>query len=90
MTLGVLDENRSIDRWDFWINHIADVPWGVVAFLIVVVLRASKVIDDAALTGLGSAAGLLGIGHGLHLGAKHLAQRANRPAGASRVDSVRT
>jgi hypothetical protein len=61
--------------WDEWIDHIADIPWGVIAFFVVLILLLTGHLKAGDLTGLGSAAGLLGVGHGIHLGAKHLARR---------------
>ena len=61
--------------WDTLISTVADVPWGVIAFGVVLGLNTSGHLSNDALTGLGSAAGLLGVSHGIHLGAKHLAGR---------------
>jgi hypothetical protein len=57
---------------------IADVPWGVIAFFTVLILLLTNQLEAADITGLGAAAGLLGVGHGLHLGAKHISRRSNR------------
>jgi hypothetical protein len=61
--------------WDRWIDFIADVPWGVIAFFVVLILLLTDNLAPDDITGLGTAAGLLGVGHGIHLGAKHLGQR---------------
>ncbi len=63
------------ERWESFIDHVADIPWGLIAFLIIAVLILWHVlrqqdIDNAK--ALLPAAGLLGVGHGLHTGSKHL------------------
>ncbi|HEY3207302.1 MAG TPA: hypothetical protein VGJ58_10165 [Gaiellaceae bacterium] len=56
-------------------NLIADVPWGVIAFFTVLILLLTHRLRAGDITGLGTAAGLLGVGHGIHIGAKHLSRR---------------
>ena len=61
--------------WQLVVERITDVPWGILAFVVIVVLMFSHVIssDDLAnAKALLPAAGLLGIGHGIHQGSKHL------------------
>jgi len=53
---------------------IADVPWGVIAFFTVLILLLTHRLSADDITGLGTAAGLLGVGHGIHIGAKHLSR----------------
>jgi hypothetical protein len=61
--------------WDRWIDRIADIPWGVIAFIVVLILLLTHDLKADDITGLGTAAGLLGVGHGIHLGAKSLGRR---------------
>jgi hypothetical protein len=58
--------------WEGSVDKVADVPWGLIAFAALVTLNALGHLSDDALTGLGAAAGLLGLGHGIHTGTKHL------------------
>lgn len=55
-----------------WMDTLADFPWGVLAFLLILGLTAVGIIGGADARGLATAAGLLGIGHGIHTGSKNL------------------
>ena len=62
-------------RWDCVIDKIADVPIGVLAFISIAALMACGVITGAQVDNakaLLTAAGLLGVGHAIHTGSKHL------------------
>jgi hypothetical protein len=65
--------------WDRRIGYVADIPWGVIAFFAILILVLAGALEPQDVTGLGTATGLLGVGHGLHLGAKHLASRRDAP-----------
>jgi hypothetical protein len=54
------------------LSWFLDVPWGVVILAVVVVLVAINEISGEEARALATAAGLLGIGHGIHTGAKNL------------------
>jgi hypothetical protein len=77
MTARVLESlgMKAPGDWDAWMYVIADVPWGVVAFFTVLILLLTDHLSGDDITGLGTAAGLLGVGHGIHIGAKHLSRR---------------
>lgn len=63
---------EPLDRWDrFWLRF-ADVPWGLIIFAIATLLTLLPEVDAADLRALATAAGLFGVGHGIHTGAKHL------------------
>jgi hypothetical protein len=54
------------------LSWFLDVPSGVVILAVVVVLVAINEISGEEARALATAAGLLGIGHGIHPGAKNL------------------
>lgn len=54
------------------LSWFLDVPWGVLILAAVVVLVAINEISGEEARALATAAGLLGIGHGIHTGAKNL------------------
>ena len=64
--------------WSRLVELVADVPWGILAFVGIILamlfhwLTPEGVADAKALL---PAAGLLGIGHGIHQGTKHLRPR---------------
>jgi hypothetical protein len=63
---------------DAFFERIADIPWGVLLVLVLVALLVfGKVKGDDIQTirALAASAGLFGIGHGIHSGAKHFAKR---------------
>jgi hypothetical protein len=47
----------------------------VIAFFVVLILLLMDQLSSDDMTGLGTAASLLGVGHGIQLGAKHLRRR---------------
>lgn len=60
--------------WEALIEKITSFPWGILVFLVLLVLMFSKVLKAEELSNakaLLPVAGLLGIGHGIHQGAKH-------------------
>lgn len=58
--------------WNWWILHIADVPWGLaLAVVALPYLFLGGVEQGQALL---MAAGLFGIGHGVHTAAKTMRQ----------------
>jgi hypothetical protein len=66
---------RPDNWWECLVERIADVPWGIFAFLAILGLLLSNALnseDVANAKALLPAAGLLGIGHGIHQGSKHL------------------
>jgi hypothetical protein len=73
-------KNRNV-TWTPWERRwdaVADVPWGLIAFAAIATLEVAGAIAAADVTTLGTAAGLLGVGHGLHTGSKHLGGRGRR------------
>ena len=63
---------------DPFFERVADIPWGVLLVLVLVVLLATKKVqgsDIQTIRALATTAGLFGIGHGIHSGAKHFAKR---------------
>lgn len=63
------------DWWECLIEKITDVPWGILAFLVIIVLMLFNLLsgtDLANAKALLPVAGLLGIGHGIHQGSKNL------------------
>ena len=61
-----------LDRLSDRSNRLSDVPWGVLLLALVIGLVAFHVMSGDDARGLATAAGLLGIGHGIHSGAKNL------------------
>jgi hypothetical protein len=64
-------EEDGASGWPLIIERVADVPWGIVTFVGLLVLLWAGAIDSEDLKALGTAAGLLGVGHGIHMGSKH-------------------
>lgn len=65
-------ENTGWRRTEAWFDRIADVPWGLLLALIGLVLLVVSPGRADASSGLWTAAGLFGVGHGIHR-----ARRAN-------------
>jgi hypothetical protein len=61
--------------WDQIFERIADIPWGVVLLITLVILVTSGRVQADAIRTFATAAGLFGIGHGIHTGSKHFAKR---------------
>ena len=59
--------------WDWWILHIADVPWGLALAVVALPYLFSGNTDQAQ--ALLMAAGLFGIGHGVNTAAKVMKER---------------
>jgi hypothetical protein len=58
--------------WNWWILHIADIPWGLaLAVVALPYLFLGMVVQGQAML---MAAGLFGIGHGVHTAAKIMKQ----------------
>ena len=65
--------------WDKRIRQVADIPWGVVVLIVLVVLAATRLLPSSDdLRAFAAAAGLLGVGHGIHTGAKSFAKRQDK------------
>lgn len=66
--------NNDRDRWDWLVIKFADIPWGYLIFLILVVVGALEIDKsftfDEYIKALATGAGLLGLGHGVHTAAK--------------------
>jgi hypothetical protein len=54
---------------------IADIPWGVLAFALVVLLVVTHEVKGEDLGRLATAAGLLGVGHGIHTASRNIRRR---------------
>jgi hypothetical protein len=64
-------------RWNSWVIHVADVPWGLliaVGAVLLILLGGKEGLAKAA--PLLTAAGLFGVGHGIHTAAKIRRQRS--------------
>jgi hypothetical protein len=58
-----------------WIAElVADIPWGILAFVTIAVLMVTHRIQRQGLDNVRALlpAGLLGVGHAIHTGSKHL------------------
>jgi hypothetical protein len=74
-----LDEDgHGPGAWNQTFDKIADIPWGVLGLIALIVLAVTHQVDADELRVFATAAGLLGVGHGIHTGAKNLARRPNR------------
>jgi hypothetical protein len=79
---GTAISGEAVDRprkqyWDPFFERVADIPWGVLLVVVLVVLLVIGKVkgnDIETIRALATSAGLLGIGHGLHSGAKHFAK----------------
>ncbi|MFZ3566396.1 hypothetical protein ACOKM5_05420 [Streptomyces sp. BH097] len=63
------------ERWkkvDCVFMGIADIPWGLFAFVILLLCVTLHWLPTSEATPLVTASGLIGIGHGIHTGTKHL------------------
>ena len=64
-----------MEKWggwaEFW-DKVADIPWGLAGFGILLGLLLSGGLSAEGATALGAASGLLAVGHGIHTGTKHL------------------
>jgi hypothetical protein len=58
--------------------EFADIPWATVVIIVFVELAAMHRVDAEELRAFATAAGLLGIGHGIHTGAKNFAKRQDK------------
>jgi hypothetical protein len=58
-------------NWEGLWDRIADIHWGLVLFGVLVVLLLIGQINGDDVRGFSVAAGLLGVGHGIHTGTKH-------------------
>ena len=67
--------------WDKLIGWVADIPWGVILLIFLVGSVVFGYLQEDDLKVFATAAGLLGVGHGIHTGAKNLAPstRTNDP-----------
>ena len=69
-------------NWDCIFERIADIPWGVLLLIVLGILLAFGLVRTDDIRAFATAAGLFGIGHGIHTGAKHFAKQGktlNRP-----------
>jgi hypothetical protein len=67
-------EAASPSKWDQLIGVLADIPWGVLSLITLFILIKTDTVSSGDIAGLGAAAGLLGVGHGLHMAGKHRRQ----------------
>ncbi len=64
--------------WDRLLSQIADIPWGVILVAGLLGLNLTHVLQSDDIRAFAAAAGLLGVGHGIHTGAKSLAKRQGK------------
>jgi hypothetical protein len=74
---GPVDGGRRI-TWDAVIDKFVDIPWGILVLIALVIFMATHVFQADDVRAFATAAGLLGVGHGIHTGAKNLANRPNK------------
>ena len=58
--------------WDLIVDRVADFPFGLVVFVVLIGLKLFGVISADDLRTLGVAAGLFGIGHGIRTGTERV------------------
>jgi len=70
------------------LDWFAEVPWGIFAYLFIVVLGGAALIWNwkgltmgEYIAGISAGAGLLGIGHGIRTGARHFSDGGRQRAG---------
>ena len=62
------------DKFERCMGRVADFPWGqFVLIVLVVFFLCGKHFDTEDVRAFATAAGLLGVGHGIHTGAKNFA-----------------
>jgi hypothetical protein len=82
---GPTNEGRdtaAASMWDRWIDYIADVPWGVLGFVLLAYLLFTNGLEADDVAAIGTATGLLAVGHAIHRGSKRVRPRtmdAERP-----------
>jgi hypothetical protein len=59
-------------HFERWIDRIADVPWGLVILVLVGIGMLRGWLNAEDLRAFVTAAGLFGVGHGIHTASKHL------------------
>jgi hypothetical protein len=63
---------RGWDKWDKFIDRVADIPWALIVLFVLALLLLFDLATGEDVRAFATAAGLLGIGHGIHTGSKHL------------------
>jgi hypothetical protein len=61
--------------WDTIFERSADIPWGVLLLFVIVILMLKGSVHADDVRAFATAAGLFGLGHGIHTGSKHFAKR---------------
>jgi hypothetical protein len=60
------------EGWElFWIKF-AYFPWGLLILLVLIVLLATNAVESTEIGAVATAAGLLGLGRGIHTASKDL------------------
>jgi hypothetical protein len=67
-------KETRVERWQGLWDHFVDVPWGVFGFVALLLLLITGGLDAGEVAALGTASGLIAVGHGIHTGARHLAR----------------
>jgi len=52
--------------WQEWFDRLADVPFGILAFLAIIFLMATRALNTDQVAALMTGSGLLAVGHGVH------------------------
>jgi len=69
------DINPRWARWENRLDRAADVPWGLAALVVLAGFDMAGLINPSELEPYATAAGLFGLGHSIHTGAKHFRAR---------------
>lgn len=84
------DVSMPADNSDHWSNlerfwdGFADIPWGLIAFVAIIVLLACGAFNAADVRALATASGLFGVGHGIHTASKHIGKpRPEQPSSST-------
>ena len=75
-------DGKKLVEFDPIFERIADIPWGILLVLLLVALLVFRKVegnDIQTIRALATSAGLFGIGHGFHSGAKHFSKRPRDP-----------
>ena len=69
---------ESPSKFERVVDRVSDVPWGLLVLIVLAVAMLFKYVNPDDVRAFATAAGLLGVGHGIHTGAKNFAKRQDK------------
>jgi hypothetical protein len=70
--------SKPLSKFERGVDLIADVPWGLLTLVGLAVAMSFEYVNPDDVRAFATAAGLLGVGHGIHTGAKNFAKRQDK------------